>query len=526
MARMRQDSSTNNWPTTSTDSETPMTSEAHEDTLPDFDDLDLESLERLVHRGVTEIARRRHGRSLPASDPARPVTLSDEPIPYAGRVFGPEEVLAATRSTLDFWLTLGEEGEQFERELAQVLGVRRSILTNSGSSANLLALSALTSPLVDADRRLRPGDEVITCAAGFPTTVAPIVQTGCVPVFLDADPTTGNMRTDLLEDALSDRTRAVMLAHSLGNPFDLARIVRFCQDNDLWLIEDNCDALGSMYSMPAAIAQDLGLSGTTASTTRVERPTGTWGDLSTQSFYPPHHISLGEGGAVNIVSTIGLRRAIESFRDWGRDCWCPSGHDDTCGKRFDWKLGGLPDGYDHKYTYSHLGYNLKPLDVQAAIGRVQLQRLDAFSSARRSNWQALRAGLDDMHGWYEFALPTHATRWTLDGFEWDVSGNRSDPSWFGFMLRVRPEAPFTASELARHLDRNRIGNRRLFGGNLTRQPAFVQLAQDRSDAYRIVGDLSGADTLMHQAVFIGTYPGLTTTMIERMIDILRRAPGA
>jgi len=503
-----------------------MTSEEHDGTVPDVDGLDLASLERLVHRGVAEIARRRHGGNLPASDPARPETAPDEPIPYAGRVFGPEEVLAATRSTLDFWLTLGEEGEQFERELAQVLGVRRSILTNSGSSANLLALSALTSPLADDERRLHPGDEVITCAAGFPTTVAPIVQIGCVPVFLDADPTTGNMRTDLLEDALSGRTRAVMLAHSLGNPFDLARIVRFCRDNDLWLVEDNCDALGSTYSMSTALAQDLGLSGSTASNAHVERPTGTWGDLSTQSFYPPHHISLGEGGAVNLVSSIRLRRPVESFRDWGRDCWCPSGHDDTCGKRFEWQLGGLPEGYDHKYTYSHLGYNLKPLDVQAAIGRVQLTRLEGFSAARRANWQTLRAGLDDLHDWYEFALPTHAARWTQDGFEWDGSGHRSDPSWFGFMLRVRPDAPFTASELARHLDQNRIGNRRLFGGNLVRQPAFVQLAQDRPDAFRIVGDLDGSDALMRQAVFVGTYPGLTAPMIERMIEVLHSTPGA
>ena len=501
-----------------------MTPDATSAPFPELDGMDLVALEQLVDRGVEAIARRRHAGNLPAAHPSRPPTGPDEPIPYAGRVFGPEEVLAATRSTLDFWLTLGEEGEQFERELARTLGVRRSILTNSGSSANLLAISALTSPLADEERRLRPDDEVITCAAGFPTTVAPIVQAGCVPVFLDADPITGNMRTDRLEEALSGRTRAVMLAHSLGNPFDLASIVRFCRDHDLWLIEDNCDALGSTYAMAPGTAQDLGIRSTTSSQTHVERLTGTWGDLSTQSFYPPHHISLGEGGAVNIVSSIRLRRPIESFRDWGRDCWCPSGQDDTCGKRFEWQLGGLPEGYDHKYTYSHLGYNLKPLDIQAAIGRVQLGRLDAFSAARRQNWRTLRAGLDDRQDWYEFALPTHATGWTPDGFAWDASGNRADPSWFGFMLRVRPDAPFTASELARHLDRHRIGNRRLFGGNLVRQPAFVQLAEDRPDAYRVVGDLTGSDELMHKAVFIGTYPGMTASMLERMIDVLRRTP--
>jgi CDP-4-dehydro-6-deoxyglucose reductase, E1 len=261
----------------------------------------------------------------------------------------------------------------------------------------------------------------------------------------------------------------------------------------------------------------------------VTRPTGTWGDLSTQSFYPPHHITLGEGGAVNIVRSISLRRPIESLRDWGRDCWCPSGEDDTCGKRFEWQLGDLPEGYDHKYTYSHLGYNLKPLDVQAAIGRIQLGRLDAFSAARRANWQRLRAGLDDLQDLFGFALPMHATGWRATGphggeFTWDASGNRSDPSWFGFMLLVHEDAPFSASDLSRHLDRHRIGNRRLFGGNLVRQPAFVQLAQDRPDAFRVVGGLDGADAIMRRAVFVGTYPGLTAPMLDRMVDVLHDLP--
>jgi CDP-6-deoxy-D-xylo-4-hexulose-3-dehydrase len=428
---------------------------------------------------------------------------------------------------LDFWLTLGPEGAKFERELAQTLGVRRTILTNSGSSANLLAISAVASHLVQGKPRLRPGDEVITCAAGFPTTVAPILQVGARPVLLDADPQTGNMRTDLLEEALTSKTRAVMIAHALGNPFDLSRIVSFCMENDLWLIEDNCDALGSTYTMPEAEATALGLKRIGVQVSDgVSRPTGTWGDLSTQSFYPPHHITLGEGGAVNIVRSIHLRRPIESIRDWGRDCWCPSGEDDTCGKRFDWQLGELPEGYDHKYTYSHLGYNFKPLDIQAAIGRVQLNRLEQFGEARRSNWQRLRAGLDDLQDFYDFMLPTHAIAWSQTGtaggeFVWDNSGNKTNPSWFGFMLLISHDAPFTARELSQQLDQRQIGNRRLFGGNLTRQPGFIQALKDDRQAFRTVGKLQGADAVMERAVFIGTYPGLTEQMIDRMIEQVR-----
>jgi CDP-6-deoxy-D-xylo-4-hexulose-3-dehydrase len=493
-------------------------------------ELDDDTLTRMVEGAVRELSRRRHGGNLPAGDTARPeFDASTDAIPYAGRVFGADEVVAATRSVLDFWLTLGPEGERFERSLARTLGVRRSILTNSGSSANLLAVTALSSHMIEEERRLVPGSEVITCASGFPTTVAPIVQAGAVPVLLDADPSTGNMRTDLLEEALTPRTRAVVLAHALGSPFDLARIVEFCRTNGLWLVEDNCDALGSTYTVPAELVGGLGLSGrrggpAPALDEPVTRWTGTWGDLSTQSFYPPHHLTLGEGGAVNIVHEIALRRPIESLRDWGRDCWCPSGEDDTCGKRFGWQLGELPEGYDHKYVYAHLGYNLKPLDVQAAIGNVQLERLDAFSAARRANWRHLRAGLDDLAHWFEFALPTHATGWNGSGFDWDASGCRADPSWFGFMLRVRPDAPFDAVDLSRHLDAHRIGNRRLFGGNLVRQPAFVQLRADRPDAVRVVGSLDGADELMQQAVFVGTYPGLTPAMLDRMVEVLHAAP--
>ena len=342
-------------------------------------------------------------------------------------------MVAAVDSTLDFWLTLGKHGEKFEKQLATFLGVRRSLVVNSGSSANLVALSALTSHKVPADRRIRRGDEVITVAAGFPTTVSPIIQNGLTAVFIDADPVTGNARVDQLADAYNPgKTKAVMMAHALGNPFDIATTQAFCDEHNLWLIEDNCDALGCTYEMRNA-------DGTTTT-----KPTGAWGDLSTQSFYPPHHLTMGEGGSVNIVRQAALKVLVESFRDWGRDCWCPSGCDNTCNKRFGWQMGELPEGYDHKYIYSHLGYNLKPLDTQAAIGSVQMDRLPGFVQDRKDNWQTLRAGLADLEDVIEFSLPTHATAWNSDGtFTWDESGNRTECSWFGFKMSVRPEAPFT-----------------------------------------------------------------------------------
>jgi CDP-6-deoxy-D-xylo-4-hexulose-3-dehydrase len=473
-----------------------------------------------------QYSRQAHAHLRPAGDPLRPADDADSPIPYAGRVFSEDEVVAAVDSSLDFWLTLGDEGKAFEAELAAFLGVRSSLLVNSGSSANLLALSALTSPLIEPERRLRPGDEVITCAAGFPTTVAPILQNGCTAVFVDADPITGNLRVDQLEQAHSPgRTRAVMVAHALGNPFDLGAVLAFCRKHDLWLIEDNCDALGSTYSMPRPMAESLGFSenspGLEEGPDRVVRYTGSWGDLSTQSFYPPHHLTTGEGGAVNVVRSSRLRRIVESLRDWGRDCWCPSGRDDTCGKRYGWQLGQLPEGYDHKYIYSHLGYNLKPLDLQAAIGRVQLRRLPAFIAARQANWETLRRGLADLEAWFRFSLPTHATGWSPEGFQWDSTGCRSGCSWFGFLLGVKPEAPFSRSELAQRLEAERIGTRMLFGGNLLRQPVFQQLRQDRPDAVRALGPMPGADQLMHDALFLGTYPGLTPAMLEREIAVIR-----
>jgi len=427
------------------------------------------------------------------------------PVPYAARVFDADEVEAAVKSSLDFWLTLGVEGEAMERELAAYLNVKRSLLVNSGSSANLLAIAALTSAKLPAAKRLRPGDEVITCAAGFPTTVTPIVQHGAVPVFIDSDPVTGNADITQLEAAFQPgRTKAVMMAHALGNPFDLTAVTTFCHAHDLYLIEDNCDALGSRYAFAGQAAQ----------------ATGTFGDLSTQSFYPPHHLTMGEGGAVNIARDMRFKVIVESFRDWGRDCWCGSGVDNTCGKRFGWQLGELPEGYDHKYIYSHLGYNLKPLDLQAAIGRVQLRRLAAFGEARRRNWQRLRTGLAGLQDYFEFSLPTHAKSWNGAGFDWaqGPGGPQADPSWFGFMLLVKDDAPFTAAQLTRHLDEKKIGSRRLFGGNLVRQPAFVQLRRDNPGAFRTVGDLRGADRLMRSALFVGVYPGLTAPMIDYVVE--------
>jgi CDP-6-deoxy-D-xylo-4-hexulose-3-dehydrase len=487
---------------------------------------ELSDLKHHILELTREYSRQAHGAFRPAADPQRKDWQEGSPIPYAGRVFTEDEVEAAVSATLDFWLTLGSEGAAFEKELAEFLGVRHSLVVNSGSSANLIAISALTSAKLSDGRRIKPGDEVITVAAGFPTTVAPIVQVGAVPVFIDADPITGNARCEQLEAAYSPgKTKAVMMAHALGNPFDLATTLAFCRKYNLWLVEDNCDALGCSYSMPRQLAESLGFTENSPSLDegpdRVIRWTGTWGDISTQSFYPPHHLTMGEGGAVNIVRDQKLKVIAESFRDWGRDCWCPSGVDNTCNKRFDWQLGELPQGYDHKYTYSHLGFNLKPLDPQAAIGRVQLRRLPEFIKARKQNWETLRAGLAAHEGLLEFALPTHATAWDPQaGFSWDSSGCRTDCSWFGFKIAVKSEAPFTRTDLARELDRHQIGNRMLFGGNLLRQPAFVQLRQDNPAALKVVGEMDGADEIMVSTLFLGTYPGLTSAMLAEELKVI------
>ncbi|HTL74319.1 MAG TPA: lipopolysaccharide biosynthesis protein RfbH [bacterium] len=455
-----------------------------------------------ILRLTREFSAATHAANRPGEDDKRPAFVPGQTtVPYAGRVFDENEVAAAVSATLDFWLTLGPEGDAFENELSAFLGVKKSLLVNSGSSANLVALSALTSHKL-GERQLRPGDEVITAAAGFPTTVAPILQNGCVPVFIDNDPSTLNARPDQLEAAFSPgKTKALMMAHTLGNPFDLAAVTEFCQRHNLWLIEDNCDALGCRYD---------------------GKFTGTFGDLSTQSFYPPHHLTMGEGGAVNIVRDMKLKVLAESFRDWGRDCWCASGKDNTCNKRFGWKLGELPEGYDHKYIYSHLGYNLKPLDPQAAIGRQQLKKLPAFVQARMDNWNTLRVGLADLEEFIQFQLPTHATAWSPQGFTWDNSGHQTECSWFGFMMLVRKSAPFTRGAFVKCLDEAKIGNRMLFGGNLVRQPAFVSLRKQQPEAFRVVGELAGADRIMDEAVFIGTYPGLMPAMLDYMMETIHK----
>ena len=486
----------------------------------------LPDLKDQILRLTRDYARQAHAAYRPAAHAERTPWVEGSPIPYAGRVFTEDEVEAAVSTTLDFWLTLGSEGAAMEKELAAFLGVRHSLLVNSGSSANLVAIAALTSAKLPQHRRIKPGDEVITVAAGFPTTMAPIVQVGAVPVFIDADPITGNARCDQLEIAYSPgKTKAVMMAHALGNPFDLGVTLAFCRKYDLWLVEDNCDALGCSYSMPRPLAESLGFSenspGLDEGADRVVRWTGTWGDISTQSFYPPHHLTMGEGGAVNIVRDQKLKVVAESFRDWGRDCWCPSGIDNTCNKRFGWQLGELPEGYDHKYTYSHLGYNLKPLDPQAAIGRVQLRRLPEFIEARKQNWEVLRCGLAAHGDVFEFALPTHATAWdSKQGFSWDSTGCRADCSWFGFKIAVKPDAPITRTELAQELDRNLIGNRMLFGGNLLRQPAFVQLRVENPQALRVIGGMEGADKIMNNTLFLGTYPGLTEAMLQAEVRVI------
>jgi CDP-6-deoxy-D-xylo-4-hexulose-3-dehydrase len=409
-----------------------------------------------------------------AAFPSKAFLPGQSPVPVAGRVFDDREVRTLVDSSLDFWLTAGRYADQFERDFAKVCGCRYSLLVNSGSSANLVAVSCLTSPLA-GDRRLRPGDEVITVAAGFPTTVNPIVQNGLVPVFLDVTPGTYNVDVTQLDAALSGCTRAVVLAHALGNPFDLAAVTAFCRQHDLWLIEDCCDALGATYQ---------------------GQQVGTFGDLATCSFYPAHHITMGEGGAVLIGRPV-LKKAAESFRDWGRDCWCAPGKDNTCGKRFDCQHGRLPQGYDHKYTYSHRGYNLKATEMQAAVGVAQLDKLPEFTAARRRNFQALLEGVSDLE---EFFILPRATR-------------GSEPSWFGFPLGVRPNAPFTRDELVRHLESCRIATRLLFAGNLTRQPAYQGVN------YRVVGDLKNSDFVAENVFWIGVYPGLTTAMLDYVLAI-------
>ncbi len=402
-------------------------------------------------------------------------------ISYAGRVFDEKEMINLVDSSLDFWLTAGPYTEKFEQAFSRKLGVNHCSLVNSGSSANLLAFLALTSPKLE-NRRICRNDEVITVAAGFPTTVNPILQYGAIPVFVDIGIPSYNIDVSKLEAALSERTKAVMLAHTLGNPFDLDAVKGFCDRNNLWLIEDNCDALGSEYK---------------------GRKTGSFGDIATSSFYPPHHITMGEGGAV-YTNDKQLKTLVESFRDWGRDCSCPSGKDNTCHRRFEWQLGTLPRGYDHKYIYSHLGYNLKATDMQAAIGCVQLDKLDGFVEARRSNWKTLYDGLKDLEDTFVLPEPTQ----------------NSDPSWFGFFVTLIENGRFSRDDIVQYLESKRIQTRMLFAGNYLRHPAFNEIGEQ--NGYRVVGQLKNTDRIMNDSFWVGVYPGMKEDMLGYIIEQIHR----
>ena len=396
-------------------------------------------------------------------------------VPVSGKVLDGSDISALVDACLDGWLTAGRFHDEFERELARYVGVRNALFVNSGSSANLVALSGLTSSKL-GKRALKPGDEVITVAAGFPTTVNPIIQNGMIPVFVDVELGTYDAVIEQVREAISPKTRAIMMAHTLGNPFNVDAIQAICKEHNLFLIEDSCDALGSTYR---------------------GRRTGSFGDTATVSFYPAHHITTGEGGAVFVNSPL-IRKQVESFRDWGRDCYCATGHDNTCHKRFDWQLGELPQGYDHKYIYSHIGYNLKATDIQAALGLSQLKKLDSFVAARKRNfeflWNAL-SGIED------FILPTATAH--------------SDPSWFGFGITIRPDSQVNRNGLLRHLDENRIGSRLLFGGNLLKQPAY------RNIEHRVVGDLPNTNLIMKNTFWLGVFPGLTSEMLEFEVSVLQ-----
>lgn len=406
-------------------------------------------------------------------------------ISYAGRVFDEKEIVNLVESGLDFWLTSGKYTETFEKNLAEYLGVKHCSVVNSGSSANLLAFSALTSAQL-GERRILPGDEVITIAAGFPTTVTPIIQYGAIPVFVDIDIPGYNINCSMLDEALSGRTKAIMVAHTLGNPFNLQYVKDFCDKNSLWLIEDNCDALGSRYFCNGEWQY-----------------TGTVGDLGTSSFYPPHHITMGEGGAVYTDNPI-LKRLVESFRDWGRDCWCPPGKDNTCKRRFEKQWGELPLGYDHKYVYSHFGYNLKATDMQAAVGCAQLEKLPGFIEKRNQNWQMFRDQLNDLSDVFILPEPTA----------------ESQPSWFGFMLTVRENASFSRDEIVQYLESKEIQTRMLFAGNLIKHPCFDEMRMT-GKGYRVISDLKNTDIVMNRSFWVGVYPGLNNDMISFVVQTIR-----
>jgi CDP-6-deoxy-D-xylo-4-hexulose-3-dehydrase len=430
------------------------------------------NLASLIENLVAEGINQRH--------PNKIFVPGESPVPVTGKVFGKEEISAAIEASLDFWLTSGPYTEKFESRFAKTVGMRHAFMVNSGSSANLLAVTSLTSPK-HGDRALRPGDEVLTVAAGFPTTVTPILQNNLVPVYVDVDLETYVANDEALKNAIGPKTKAIMMAHTLGNPFNLKLVQDLAKKHNLWLIEDSCDALGGTY-------QDQNL--------------GSFGDLSTFSFYPAHHITTGEGGAV-LIKKVAHKTIVESFRDWGRDCWCAPGCDNTCLKRYEWQLGELPEGYDHKYTYSHLGYNLKSGDIQAAIGLAQLDRLDTFIELRRRNWAYL---LDSLKELEEFLILPKANQ-------------GSDPSWFGFALTVKPNSPKTRNQIVQQLNEKKIGTRLLFGGNLLRQPAFMGTPR------RVIGDLENTDRIMNDTFWIGVWPGLSLKMLDYMIASLHEILG-
>jgi CDP-6-deoxy-D-xylo-4-hexulose-3-dehydrase len=412
--------------------------------------------------------------------PTKAFVPGETTIPVTGKVFGAEELTAAVQASLDFWLTSGPYTEKFESRFAKTVGMRHSFMVNSGSSANLLALTTLTSPTL-GERALKPGDEVLAVAAGFPTTVTPILQNGLVPVYVDVDLETYVANEKALEDAIGPKTKAIMMAHTLGNPFNLDLVEKLAKKYHLWFVEDSCDGLGGTYR---------------------GKKLGSFGDLSTFSFYPAHHITTGEGGAVSI-KRVAYKRIVESFRDWGRDCWCAPGCENTCLKRFEWQLGELPEGYDHKYIYSHVGYNLKSGDIQAAIGLAQLDRLENFVELRRRNWQYLSDGLADLSEYLQLPKATE----------------HSDPSWFGFAMTVRKSSPKSRNEIVKALNERKIGTRLLFGGNLLRQPGFLDTPR------RVHGELINTDIVMNDTFWIGVWPGLTIPMLDYMIESLHQILG-
>jgi CDP-4-dehydro-6-deoxyglucose reductase, E1 len=425
----------------------------------------------LLRKQILELTAEYHAEAFPRKE----FIAGESPVPVSGKVIGAADIQSVVDSALDGWFTTGRFAKEFEKKLARFVGVRSVSLVNSGSSANLVALSCLTSPKL-GDRRLRPGDEVITVAAGFPTTVNPIIQNNLVPVFVDVTLPTMQIDVSLLQAALSDRTKAIMVAHALGNPFDLHPLMEFAKENKLWVVEDCCDALGSEYH---------------------GQKVGTFGDLATVSFYPAHHITMGEGGAVMTNSPV-LQVLADSFRDWGRDCWCEPGKDNTCGKRFAWQLGTLPCGYDHKYTYSHIGYNLKPTDMQAALGLSQLEKLPQFIESRKNNVAYLADKLKDAEN--SLVLP--------------AATPGSDPSWFGFPIGIKENAPFTRDQLVQELESKKIATRLLFGGNLLRQPAYEEVK------YRVVGELRNTDYILKNVFWVGIYPGLSKPMLDYIAETI------